>query len=196
MIDVFWPDSHTFSNLARLSGTAPLIGVNNGYCFAGNAALLACCDVIISTKGSNIGMGGPPMIESGGLGRVNPEDIGPMDMLTRNGAVDVLVDDEAEAMATAKRYLSDFQGNIDDWQCADQRALRHAIPENRLDASQHASASVVGRSSSVRFEGGTPSVQGIAPEPSVLHWTEGVPPSIGSSRAQNGLLARAFFSGG
>ena len=131
-IDICWPDSHTFSNLARLSGTAPLIGVNNGYCFAGNAALLACCDVIISTKGSNIGMGGPPMIESGGLGRVNPEDIGPMDVLTRNGAVDILVDDEAEAMAVAKRYLSYFQGNIDDWQCADQRELRHAIPENRL----------------------------------------------------------------
>ena len=131
-LNICWPDSHTFSNLARLSGTAPLIGVNNGYCFAGNAALLACCDVIISTQGSNIGMGGPPMIESGGLGKVAPEDIGPMNVLTRNGAVDILVEDEAEAIAVAKRYLSYFQGNIEDWECADQRKLRHTIPEQRL----------------------------------------------------------------
>ena len=131
-LNICWPDSHTFSNLARLSGTAPLIGVNNGYCFAGNAALLACCDVIISTKGSNIGMGGPPMIESGGLGKVAPEDIGPMNVLTRNGAVDILVEDEAEAIGVAKRYLSYFQGDIEDWECADQRKLRHAIPEQRL----------------------------------------------------------------
>lgn len=133
-INVCWPDSHTFANLARLSGTAPLIGINNGYCFAGNAALLACCDVIISTKGSNIGMGGPPMIETGGLGKVKPEEIGPMDVLTSNGAVDILVEDEAEAIGVAKRYLSYFQGEVDDWQCADQRELRHTIPENRLRA--------------------------------------------------------------
>ena len=126
------PDSHTFVNLARLSGLAPMVGVNNGFCFAGNAALLACCDVIISTKGSNIGMGGPPMIEGGGLGAVNAEDIGPMSVLTKNGAVDILVEDEAEAMAVTKRYLSYFQGDIDDWECADQRKLRHVIPENRV----------------------------------------------------------------
>lgn len=131
-LNICWPDSHTFANLARLSGTAPLIGVNNGYCFAGNAALLACCDVIISTKGSNIGMGGPPMIESGGLGKVNPQDIGPMDVLTKNGAVDILVEDEADAIAVTKRYLSYFQGDIGEWECADQRKLRHSIPENRL----------------------------------------------------------------
>ncbi|MCY4425969.1 MAG: carbamoyl-phosphate synthase large subunit [Halieaceae bacterium] len=131
-IDVACPDSHTFSNMARLSGRAPVVGVNNGYCFAGNAALLACCDVIISTKGSNIGMGGPPMIETGGLGSVNAEDIGPMDVLSRNGAVDIVVEDEAEAIAVTKRYLSYFQGDLDDWDCADQRKLRHVIPENRV----------------------------------------------------------------
>ena len=126
------PDSHTFSNMARLSGRAPLVGVNNGYCFAGNAALLACCDVIISTRSSNIGMGGPPMIESGGLGSVNARDIGPMSTLTRNGAVDIVVEDEAEAIAVTKRYLSYFQGDIENWECADQRKVRHVIPENRL----------------------------------------------------------------
>ena len=130
--DICWPDTKIFANMARLSGTAPLIGVNNGYCFAGNAALLACCDVIISTKGSNIGMGGPAMVSTGGLGSVSPDEIGPVDVLTRNGAVDILVEDEAEAIQIAKRYLSYFQGDIDDWQCADQGRLRHAIPENRL----------------------------------------------------------------
>lgn len=130
-IDVACPDSHTFSNMARLSGRAPVVGINNGYCFAGNAALLACCDVIISTKGSNIGMGGPPMIETGGLGKVTAEEIGPMDTLSKSGAVDIVVEDEAEAIAVTKRYLSYFQGDIDDWECADQRKLRHTIPENR-----------------------------------------------------------------
>lgn len=130
-IDVACPDSHTFSNMARLSGRVPVVGINNGYCFAGNAALLACCDVIISTKNSNIGMGGPAMVETGGLGAVKATDIGPMSTLSTNGAVDIVVDDEAEAVAVAKRYLSYFQGDIERWECADQRKLRHTIPENR-----------------------------------------------------------------
>lgn len=126
------PDSHTFSKMARLSGRAPVVGVNNGYCFAGNAALLACCDVIISTKNSNIGMGGPAMVETGGLGSVKADDIGPMDVLSKNGAVDILVEDEAEAINATKRYLSYFQGDLASWECDDQRKLRHVIPENRL----------------------------------------------------------------
>ena len=125
-------NNHTFSQFAALSGKVPVVGVVHGRCFAGNAALLGCCDVIIATRGSNIGMGGPAMIEGGGLGTFSPDQIGPADAQSASGVVDVLVADEAEAVAVARQYLSYFQGAVTDWQCADQRLLRHAIPENRL----------------------------------------------------------------
>ncbi len=127
-------DCHTFVGMARLSGLVPLVGVVSGRCFAGNAALLGCCDVIIATRNASIGMAGPAMIEGGGLGSFAPEDVGPTSVQGPNGVIDVLVEDEAEAVRVAQQYLSYFQGDLADWQCADQRLLRHAIPENRLRA--------------------------------------------------------------
>ncbi|MFI5048042.1 MAG: acyl-CoA carboxylase subunit beta, partial [Acidimicrobiia bacterium] len=111
-----------------------LVGIASGYCFAGNAAILGCCDVAIATEGSNIGMGGPAMIEGGGLGQFEPGEIGPTDVQVSNGVVDVAVADDAEAVAVAKRYLSYFQGPVGDWQCHDQRLLQDLVPENRLRA--------------------------------------------------------------
>jgi acetyl/propionyl-CoA carboxylase alpha subunit/acetyl-CoA carboxylase carboxyltransferase component len=125
-------DCLAFHYFGRLSGLVPLVGINSGRCFAGNAALLGCCDVVIATENSNIGMGGPAMIEGGGLGVFRPEEVGPMDVQTRNGVVDLAVADEEAAVAAAKKYLSYFQGRVSDWSCSDQRRLRHAIPENRL----------------------------------------------------------------
>jgi len=125
-------DCWAFHYFGRLSGLVPLVGINSGRCFAGNAALLGCCDVVIATQGSNIGMGGPAMVEGGGLGVFRPEEIGPMDVQVPNGVVDVAVEDEAEAVEVAQKYLAYFQGTIPDWECADQRLLRQAIPENRL----------------------------------------------------------------
>ena len=125
-------DLTTFSRFAALSGKAPVIGIVEGPCFAGNAALLGCCDVIIATRSSNIGMGGPAMIEGGGLGVVRPEDIGPIDVQTHNGVVDIAVENEKEAVSVAKKYLSYFQGEVTQWEAADQRLLRWLIPENRL----------------------------------------------------------------
>ncbi|HXZ17989.1 MAG TPA: carboxyl transferase domain-containing protein [Roseiarcus sp.] len=125
-------DVPTFAQFARLSGLAPLVGVVSGRCFAGNAALLGSCDVIIATKDSTIGMGGPAMIEGGGLGVVRPEEVGPVGMQASNGVIDVVVEDEGEAAATAKRYLSFFQGRIAAGPAPDQRRLRRLIPENRL----------------------------------------------------------------
>ena len=127
-------DCLAFNYFARLSGLVPLVGITSGYCFAGNAALLGCCDVIIATEDSNIGMGGPAMIEGGGLGVYDPKAIGPIDVQAANGVIDVLVADEAEAVRVAKQYLSYFHGPLDEWECADQRALRHLVPENRLRA--------------------------------------------------------------
>jgi acetyl-CoA carboxylase carboxyltransferase component len=109
-----------------------LVGINSGRCFAGNAVMLGCCDVIIATANSNIGVGGPAMIEGGGLGVFRPEEVGPMSVQVPNGVVDIAVEDEAEAVQVAKQYLSYFQGPLADWECRDQRMLRSAIPENRL----------------------------------------------------------------
>jgi acetyl-CoA carboxylase carboxyltransferase component len=129
--------SRTFSRFATLSGLVPMVGVVSGYCFAGNASLLGCCDVIIATRNANIGMGGPAMIEGGGLGIFRPEEIGPSDLQSANGVIDILVEDEAEATAVAKQYLSYFQGptgggGAGAWEAHDQRLLRRVIPENRL----------------------------------------------------------------
>ena len=124
----------SFWHFAHLSGLVPLIGINAGRCFAGNAAFLGCCDVIIATKNSTIGMAGPAMIEGGGLGVVTPEEVGPVSIQAPNGVIDVLVEDEAAAVKAARRYLSYFQGPIAQWTCEDQRRLRPLVPENRLRA--------------------------------------------------------------
>ena len=121
-----------FELWGRLSGAVPLVGVVSGRCFAGNAAILGCCDVIIATENATLGMGGPAMVEGGGLGVFRPEEIGPVDVMQSNGTIDVLVSDEAAAVAAAKQYLAYFQGALTDWSCADQRQLRRAVPENRL----------------------------------------------------------------
>lgn len=125
-------DCLAFQLWGELSGLVPRVGITTGRCFAGNAALLGASDVVIATKDSNIGMGGPAMIEGGGLGIFTPDEVGPMDIQVPNGVVDIAVEDEAEAMQVAKKYLSYFQGPTQEWSCPDQRQLRHAIPENRL----------------------------------------------------------------
>ncbi len=132
-------DVPTFRLTARLSGRVPLVAVVSGYCFAGNAALAGACDVIIATPEASLGMGGPAMIEGGGLGVVAPEEVGPMSVQVPNGVVDLLVPDEAAAVAAARRYLSvvgdaraaDFSP-VSDVPHGDQRVLRHLIPENRV----------------------------------------------------------------
>ena len=125
-------DCLAFALFGELSGLVPLVGVTSGRCFAGNAAILGCCDVVIATEDSNIGMGGPAMIEGGGLGVYAPEEIGPMSVQVPNGVVDIAVRDEAEAVAAAKQYLSYFQGPVAEWSCEDQRLLRRIVPGNRV----------------------------------------------------------------
>ena len=127
-------DLSTFGAFASLSGSVPIVGVVSGYCFAGNAALLGCCDVIIATTNSSIGMGGPVMIEGGGLGVFKPEEVGPMNVQTQNGVVDIEAADDAEAVSLAKKYLSFFQGSTTSWEAGDQLKLRSLIPESRKRA--------------------------------------------------------------
>lgn len=124
----------SFAAISRLSGLVPSVAIVSGRCFAGNAALAGVCDVIIATPDANLGMAGPAMIEGGGLGVFTPEEIGPVDVQTANGVIDVLVQDDAAAVAAAKRYLAYFQGPVADWTAADQELLRDVVPENRKRA--------------------------------------------------------------
>ena len=124
-------DTPSFLAFAALSGLAPRVGIASGRCFAGNAALLGCADVIIATEDSSIGMGGPAMIEGGGLGTCTPEEVGPVGVQSKNGVVDVRVADEAAAVAVAKQYLGYFQGPLADFRCDDQTRLREALPVER-----------------------------------------------------------------
>ena len=124
-------DCLAFAYFAQLSGLVPIVGITSGYCFAGNAALLGCCDVIIATENSNIGMAGPAMIEGGGLGSVKPTDIGDINVQTANGVVDIRVANEEEAVAAAKQYLSYFQGPLSTWTRHPDDVMRGLIPEQR-----------------------------------------------------------------
>jgi len=124
-------DCRAFALFAELSGLVPLVGIASGYCFAGNAALLGCCDVVIATEDASIGMGGPAMIEGGGLGVFHPAEVGPIDVQHANGVVDLRAADDAEAVALAKRYLSYFTGARPPGAAPDQELLRDLIPEQR-----------------------------------------------------------------
>ncbi|SDC89056.1 Pyruvate carboxylase [Geodermatophilus telluris] len=129
---VSWLDVPTFTTMARLAGRVPTVAVVSGYCFAGNAALVGCCDVVIATEDSSIGMGGPAMIEAGGLGVVAPEDVGPTAVQAATGVVDVVVPDDAAAVAAARQAVGLLTGRVRPGECADQRALRTALPVNRV----------------------------------------------------------------
>lgn len=124
-------DITSFSTWAGLAGKVPRIAVNNGYCFAGNAALFGCADFTIATRSSWIGMAGPAMIEGGGLGSFAATDIGPVDVQTKNGVIDIVAEDEAHATALAQQLLSYFQGSLDAWNSADQDVLRELMPQDR-----------------------------------------------------------------
>jgi len=136
--DVDWPvvaglDCTTFARFAALSGVVPRIGIVAGRCFAGNAALLGCCDLIVAVEGASIGMGGPAMIEGGGLGRVDAGAVGPLDVMGPNGVVDLRVRDEASAVEVTRRVLGMLQGDLRDDALpgASPEALRDAVPANR-----------------------------------------------------------------
>jgi len=127
-------DCRAFHLFAGLSGLVPLVGIASGYCFAGNAALLGCCDVVIATEDSSIGMGGPAMIEGGGLGSYEPDEVGPIDVQYANGVVDLRATDDEQAVALARRYLSYFRGARAAGSAPDQNRLRELIPEQRKRA--------------------------------------------------------------
>ncbi len=154
-------ESATFWRFARLSGQVPTVGIVAGRCFAGNAALLGCCDVILGVRGASVGMAGPAMIEGGGLGVFSPDEVGPIEVHAANGIADLVVEDEGQAVAIARRYLGYFQGRSSDWRAPDQRMLRHLVPENRL-----------------RIYDVRPIVENLADEGSVLELKPGFAPGL------------------
>ena len=127
-------DTRAFALWARLDGIVPRIAIVNGRCFAGNAVLAGAADLIVATESTNLGMGGPVMVEGGGLGTFPPEAIGPIDVQSRNGVVDVRVTDEAEAVAVTKRLISYFQGRVEEFEAPDQALLRDVVPDRRRRA--------------------------------------------------------------
>jgi acetyl-CoA carboxylase carboxyltransferase component len=143
-------DVMAFALWARLSGLVPRIGIASGRCFAGNAALLGCCDLIIATPNASIGMGGPAMIEGGGLGVIDADDVGPFDMQVRNGVIDIAAVDEADAVRLARQALAFFQGSVATWDAPEQVRLRDVVPENRRRAYDvHRAVEILADSGSV-----------------------------------------------
>jgi acetyl-CoA carboxylase carboxyltransferase component len=125
-------DVPTFTTMARLAGRVPTVAVVSGYCFAGNAALVGVCDVVIATEGSSLGMGGPAMIEAGGLGIVEPGDVGPMAVQAATGVVDTVVADDDASVVAVRQALGHLTGRVEPGECADQRRLRHLLPDSRV----------------------------------------------------------------
>ncbi|OBI81129.1 acyl-CoA carboxylase subunit beta [Mycobacterium sp. E740] len=129
-------DARAFKLWAALSGVVPRIAVVHGRCFAGNAVIAGCSDLIVATENTSIGMGGPAMIAGGGLGDVPPDEVGPISVQSPNGVVDVVVADEAEAVAVTKRLLGYFQGTTAPGPVGNQTRLRAMVPERARRAYQ------------------------------------------------------------
>jgi acetyl-CoA carboxylase carboxyltransferase component len=128
---VSWLHTRAFAFWAKLAGKVPRIAIVKGRCFAGNAVIAGCSDLIIATADASLGMGGPAMIAGGGLGDVAPDEVGPMSMQEPNGVVDLVVADEAEAVAAAKLLLASFGGPLQEpFTAPDQTALRDALPDS------------------------------------------------------------------
>ncbi len=172
-------DCRAFNLFGRLSGLVPLVGIASGYCFAGNAALLGCCDVTIATEDASIGMGGPAMIEGGGLGVYEPGEVGPIDVQHANGVVDLRVADDRAAVAAAKRYLSYFHGPLDDFTVPDQSRLREIVPEQRKRAYEVRRA-----------------IEGLCDEGSVLELRGRAPGTGAASAASRGSTGGGVAAGG
>lgn len=122
----------TFVQLARLSGLVPIVTILSGPSFAGQANIAGTSDVIIATEDSTLGLSGPPLVMSATGELLTPHELGPMSMHERIGTVEIVVDDEAEALAAARKYLSYFTA-VDSPPtvgAADQTPLRTMVPEN------------------------------------------------------------------
>ncbi len=95
-----------FDGMAELSGWVPTVAIVSGPSFAGHASLAGFSDIVITTRGSAIGMGGPPMVEAALGLTLTPQELAGVEMHEKTGGIDLLVDDEPTAIELAKQYLS------------------------------------------------------------------------------------------
>ncbi|MHB1834328.1 MAG: acyl-CoA carboxylase subunit beta [Solirubrobacteraceae bacterium] len=123
-----------FALWARLSGVVPRIAIVNGRCFAGNAVIAGCSDLIVATENVSIGLGGPVMIAGGGLGDVDADEIGPAAVQSKDGVLDIVVADEAAAVQVTKQLIGYFQGRVERWSAPDQARLRELVPDRERRA--------------------------------------------------------------
>ena len=65
----------TFDGMALMSGWVPTVAVVSGRSFAGNASIAGMSDVVFATRGSAIGIGGPPLVEAALGISVTPEEL-------------------------------------------------------------------------------------------------------------------------
>lgn len=122
--------AYTFVGLARLSGWVPTVAIVPGRAFAGHANIAGLCDLMIAVRGAAIGMAGPPLVEAALGAKLTPEEIGPAEMHARSGVVDLLVDDEGQAITAARKYLDFFGPPLAQAEAPDPTPLRELVPEN------------------------------------------------------------------
>ncbi len=127
-------DTRTFVNFARLSGLVPTVGIVAGRCFAGNANLAGMCDILIATDRAVIGMAGPALVQQALGYTPTPEEIGPVDVHVRAGAVDILCPDDGAAARMARRVLGYFQGPSAPGRAPDTATLRTIVPDDPMQA--------------------------------------------------------------
>ncbi|MFC4617244.1 acyl-CoA carboxylase subunit beta [Camelliibacillus cellulosilyticus] len=99
-----------FYNQVKMSGMVPQICVLFGPSAAGGAYIPAFCDVVIMVDGNaSMYLGSPRMAEKVIGEKVSLEEMGGARMhCTVSGCGDILAETEAEAIQSARRYLSYF----------------------------------------------------------------------------------------
>jgi acetyl-CoA carboxylase carboxyltransferase component len=122
----------TFDGLATLSGWVPIVSVVSGRSFAGNASIAGFSDVVFATKGSAIGMGGPPLVEAALGLKVTPEELAPSEMHEKSGGIDLLIEDDEQGAELVRRYLAYFlieqtEGVVS----PTHETIRSIVPDNR-----------------------------------------------------------------
>ncbi|WP_153114577.1 carboxyl transferase domain-containing protein [Rhodocyclus tenuis] len=113
--DEVFPDrdhfGRIFYNQANLSAAGiPQIAAVMGSCTAGGAYVPAMCDesIIVKNQGT-IFLGGPPLVKAATGEVVSAEDLGGGDVHTRiSGVVDHLAENDAHALAIARRIVGDL----------------------------------------------------------------------------------------
>jgi methylmalonyl-CoA decarboxylase subunit alpha len=102
-----------FFNQAQMSGLVPQICLLFGPSAAGGAYIPAFCDLVVMVdKNASMYLGSPRMAEMVIGEKVTLEEMGGAKMHTAvSGCGDMLVKDEPEALALARRYLSFMPGS-------------------------------------------------------------------------------------